>query len=1529
VSSLVFAIGVALAVHSRPLVADISLPGLTDTAAHPPPTTGPYAYATFVPPGVGSSYVDPIFGATIRRITADGLKDDIYARNMLWNADATKYFHYGKVVDTATGAVTHTIPYGVFSWDTGFDPVDPNVFYYFQGATIHKVVLGPDGTHTDAVWLTAPATIHSVGGSVNWMDGQGRYFIVSYGAEPSVRVFDAQQLDLGPFTGAVPNATDGGYAGITPSGRYVGSYGGTGAFGGAGTGRSYAIDPVARTVVTTGTPFWNLCGDHGVFISPSDGKDYWVGGSCFNIVDVYRVDITNDITGLTEAQQRALSTNMRLLPQQTALFNNHFSAVARGPLRDWAFLDTEYGSNTITLPYQMEIMAINVLTGQVRRLAHHRSKLKTGDYYTQPRVSASWGGEMLAFTSNFQQDGPSDVYTLTFGADVTPPAATVTAPAPGAPITGLVTLSADATDDGGVVGVQFQVNGANVGTEVLAPPYSTEWSSASVGDGPVTITAVVRDAAGNQGTSPPVTVTLANFAPLISWVGAAGLTHTSAMIGWTTSQASDSSVEYGTTTAYGMSTTIDASYVIGHQQAIGDLSPSTLYHYRVTSMNERGQTTSSGDFTFSTAGLAMQGLETSTDGWYIVDGSTIDRRPSLYSNAGGYADGAASSAGGFHARLANLVHCGYTGLETCYGPYTKWSLPNVGDFVTGNGSTSITSASAMLTSGMVGMAVVGPNIPPATTIAGIVDAHTAILTQAASGDGADLWLDIFPRFSTGFMTQVDIYLDVAWAANNPDRRFDWSSSLRDDLGALLSDYTFNVGTQATNDVNAGSVAGFWIGTSTRATRGGADPLNPCPGPGPDVPGPDTDALGNPCRAPVEVSTSGWYTFRHVFHIDPDTHALSVECSVMPAGGAPVLDQAIYGWQGHATADVIGPRHGWFATEEIPDLPIDHSLLRDFDALQLSPASPGSVLAGTTQTFVLTGLWSGSPIALTPGATPGDVLLTQGSADTGTVWIAPSDTQPGDGSLSFDVIGVSPGSVTLTADVDGLVSNAASFSIRTLLTPTIGITNLPANPRFGGSFVPAYAYPGDGATSVTSSTPGTCVESSGLVSFVGAGICTLTAHAPLTGYYTAVTGAPQSFQIFPLQPTIGITNLPVNAGITLSFVAAYAYAGDGVVSVTSTTITKCAVSGGLVTFLATGTCTLQARATATLNSQAATGALQSFQIVKLTSPVSISNLPASGVYNGTFTPAYAYSGNGTTSTTSSTTATCTVSSGKVKFVAVGTCTLVAAAASTTVYVAATGSPQSFVIGPIVAAVSIKNLPTSAVFGGSFTPIYDYTGTGTPSTISNTPTTCSVAAGKVSYVGAGPCALTAVATATLTSTAATGPVQSFPIAKAVPTVKIAIIPSGAVFGGSFAPTYTSTGNGATSATSSTPATCAVAAGKVTYVGAGTCTLVAHAAATANYAEATGAAQSFSISRASATISIGNIPAGATFGGTFTPTFNYTGDGVPVATSSTSSICKVSAGVVTFVNAGTCTLKASAASTANYNSVTGASQSFSIVR
>ena len=93
--------------------------------------------------------------------------------------------------------------------------------------------------------------------------------------------------------------------------------------------------------------------------------------------------------------------------------------------------------------------------------------------------------------------------------DMTPPTVSMTAPAAGA-VSGTIAVSANASDNAAVAGVQFQVDGANIGQEDTTAPYSINWNSATVTNGNHTLRAIASDTSGNSTTSSGVVVNVSN-----------------------------------------------------------------------------------------------------------------------------------------------------------------------------------------------------------------------------------------------------------------------------------------------------------------------------------------------------------------------------------------------------------------------------------------------------------------------------------------------------------------------------------------------------------------------------------------------------------------------------------------------------------------------------------------------------------------------------------------------------------------------------------------------------------------------------------------------------------------------------------------------------------------------------------------------------------------------------------------------------------------------------------------------------------
>jgi len=254
------------------------------------------------------------------------------------------------------------------------------------------------------------------------------------------------------------------------------------------------------------------------------------------------------------------------------------------------------------------------------------------DYGKDPKGNIDPTGQYFFWTSNaggsrldaFIVKIPSQLLTGSSGGgggttDTTSPAVALTTPNAGALVTGSVTVSASASDNVGVAGVQFQLDGASLGAEVTQAPYSITWDTGTVAAGTHVLSAVARDAAGNTATAATVSVsTYVNVVPpVISSVASSVTGSSTATITWTTDQTSNSQVGFGTTASYGTTTTLNSSMVTSHSVALSGLAASTTYHYQVLSSNSAGEQSTASDYTFTTPVGGGATLPASTANWKL------------------------------------------------------------------------------------------------------------------------------------------------------------------------------------------------------------------------------------------------------------------------------------------------------------------------------------------------------------------------------------------------------------------------------------------------------------------------------------------------------------------------------------------------------------------------------------------------------------------------------------------------------------------------------------------------------------------------------------------------------------------------------------------------------------------------------------------------------------------------------------------------------------------------------------------------
>lgn len=389
------------------------------SAVLPPPTSGTYDYNAFQPgaggfPALVGTFTDPVFGASnptgsvLKRLTSDTdvatAGQDIYGHHWA-NCDGTYFFYQStagikEVRKVSDGSlVRDNISYtnaGNMSWH----PTDPDKYFYFNVASLREYTVS-SGTST--LIHTFPASAFDLGGTIDFVDRTGRYFLVRYNSGGDAgRVYD--RIEDAVYTGTTAVYTGGGYMGMSPDGNYA-------IVSGGGTFTAYLLDHGANTV-GTGFTFWTDDGDHAGFVSASDGKTYMlkqdglVDSDDINVIDI------RDRSGRTAAQMRSDPnsgvTTVLTSVDMVSLYL-HISGVGLGANKDWVILDFEIDADTYDssvvgwLKYQGEIVAVNVLTFEWRRLCHHRSR-STAIYDNEPRVSTSWDGSLILWASNFNDN---------------------------------------------------------------------------------------------------------------------------------------------------------------------------------------------------------------------------------------------------------------------------------------------------------------------------------------------------------------------------------------------------------------------------------------------------------------------------------------------------------------------------------------------------------------------------------------------------------------------------------------------------------------------------------------------------------------------------------------------------------------------------------------------------------------------------------------------------------------------------------------------------------------------------------------------------------------------------------------------------------------------------------------------------------------------------------------------------------------------------------------------------------------------
>jgi hypothetical protein len=308
--------------------------------------------------------------------------------------------------------------------------------------------------------------------------------------------------------------------------------------------------------------------------------------------------------------------------------------------------------------------------------------------------------------------------------------------------------------------------------------------------------------------------------------------------------------------------------------------------------------------------------------------------------------------------------------------------------------------------------------------------------------------------------------------------------------------------------------------------------------------------------------------------------------------------------------------------------------------------------------------------------------------------------------------------------------------------------------------------------------------------------------------------------------------------------------------------SCTVSGGQITANSgAGSCTVSATMagnsgynpvtsnTVTITLQPAS---QAALVLTAASPLTYNLSEALGLTGGST------GGQVTYSVTTASGGSCTISGTQLSAKSgIGTCTVSATMAGNSNYSQATsnsvtvtlqaasqtitftqpGSPVTYGVTPITLVATVGGSGNAVVF------TIDHASTATG----------SIAGNILTVTGVGNLVIDANEAGNSNYTTATQVQRTIVVNQATATISVNDLPAAPVFGGSFTPAYTYSGVGTPTeyTNSTTSGVCTVTSGTVHFVGVGTCTLTASATATTDDLAATGNAQSFSVGKATQTI------------------------------------------------------------------------------
>jgi photosystem II stability/assembly factor-like uncharacterized protein len=288
-------------------------------------------------------------------------------------------------------------------------------------------------------------------------------------------------------------------------------------------------DPLT-VYLTGGSKVYKTINGGGLWVSEDVGPDFIFRDVAFHPADPSQIFVASHrgvyarVNGVWGSMNANLPAGMAVVNLSFNEFSHQLAASTYGRGVYVLDLDREPPTVSLTPPPAngatiSGTVVLSAIADDNHRVAGVQFKINganldaedtTAPYSITWNTSLWSGSHTLTATARDPYGNTTTSAPVTVTIDNTAPTVSIIEPDDGKKVAGFVTVSATASDNEGVAGVQFILDGNELDDEDTSAPFSINWDTTLMDNGEHRLRARARDAAGNITTSEAVTVVVAN-----------------------------------------------------------------------------------------------------------------------------------------------------------------------------------------------------------------------------------------------------------------------------------------------------------------------------------------------------------------------------------------------------------------------------------------------------------------------------------------------------------------------------------------------------------------------------------------------------------------------------------------------------------------------------------------------------------------------------------------------------------------------------------------------------------------------------------------------------------------------------------------------------------------------------------------------------------------------------------------------------------------------------------------------------------